>query len=161
LIFVFRATEVPHQWHGAEFVAGTQDTSGDVAMVDRKERMGEGGFDASAGGCRDTHHPAGHRIAEQALDAAAGDLTALVVKAAHDIADLQGFDRPAVNRCSGWKALINHQQLEVLRLEQIQPPGQGGDRGHLHRRPQIHRAAGGDQAVFHPQCREGAGGLLQ
>jgi len=43
----------------------------------------------------------------------------------------------------------------------VQPAGQGGDGGHLHRRPQVHGAAGGDQAVLNAQCRQGAGGLLQ
>jgi hypothetical protein len=58
-------------------------------MVDRKEWMGGGGFDEAARGCRHPHHQAGLRIAEHASDASGGDLTALVVKAAHGVADAQ------------------------------------------------------------------------
>jgi hypothetical protein len=57
--------------------------------------------------------------------------------------------------------LIDHQQLEQICRQLLQSPGEGLDAGHLHRRGQVHRTAGGDDAVPHAHRREGAAGLTQ
>ena len=63
--------------------------------------------------------------------------------------------------CIGVMRLINHQQLEKITRQFMQPARQCLHACYLHRMAQVHAAIGGDQPMPHTHAPEAIAGLFQ